>query len=177
VLHDHTTLISTPKTPPGTPVGAFRRKVNSSKSLGLDDSLQSAIPTTPAIEENLRSLTPGLYQPQSSSNFSTTYENGIIKFKIRSSGAEKSSDASNKSIDPDKFNYNKEPSEEEKSLLADIANSNKYLSENYTIEKERGDILKLLKEASTDTIEAFKSTKLDSAKLDKDFFIAVMKVA
>jgi hypothetical protein len=117
---------------------------------------------SPVIE---RSVTP---LPNSSENF-VSYDatKKIINFKVKSD---------NESIE-DKFNYNKEPSEEEKSLLANTAESNKYLSDNYTKEKEQEKILKLLKEASTDTIEAFKSAKLESAKLDKDFFIDVMKVA
>jgi len=98
-----------------------------------------------------------------SSNFSTTYENGIIKFKIKS-GAEY----------PNKFNYNKKLNTEEKTLHdnQDATTFEKYLSENYNEEKEKEGILTRLREASEKT-----NTKFPGAKLDKDFFIAVMRVA
>ena len=185
---DSSTVDLTPTTPPRARVGGSSSKaprnkffVNpglqgaAGKTSSLDDSFRSAIPPTPApapapIKESISSRS----RPQSSSNFSATYENNIIKFQIRSSGAEKSTDASNKSSDPDKFNYNKEPSEEEKSLLDAFnpTDSCKYLSSNYTEEKEQGDILKLLQKASVETIKVF-----GGAKLDDNFFIAVMKVA
>ena len=73
-------------------------------------------------------------------------------------------------VDVIKFHYNKQPDQSE--IISLNEDSNKYLSENYTIEKEQEKILALLQKASTDTIKTF-----SRAKLDKDFFIAVMKVA
>jgi hypothetical protein len=150
--------------------GAAGARTEPSPRGDSDKSFQSAIHRTPAPYAQSESLKSEIHQSERSPNFSTTYENGIIKFKIRS-GAGKATDASS----PDKFHYNKEPDQLE--IIPLNKDSIKYLSENYTIEKEQEKILKLLKEASTDTIKTFSSAKLESAKLDKDFFIAVMKVA
>ena len=126
---------------------------------GLNLAINSNSSNTPPAQEP--SVPP---LPNSSENFvSYDVTKKIINFKV---------ETNNKSI-KDKFHYNKEPSENDKKFLyAETAESNKYLSKNYTKKKEQDDILKLLQKASAETIKLF-----EGANLDDNFFIAVMRVA
>ncbi len=108
--------------------------------------------------------------PNENSDFSVTYENGIIKFKIKSGSKDYGNNPATSSGGVSKFDYNKKP---DKTDLENLKNeSNTYLSKTYTKEKEKKEILTLLDEAS----EHIKA-KFPGAKLDNNFFIAVMRVA
>ena len=88
-----------------------------------------------------------------------TYENGIIKFKIKS-GAEDSGD---------KFYYNRQLSESEK--IFHNEGVEKFISTKFSEVQERKNILELLNQAKEATKQKF------SDEIDDDFFIAVMRVA
>jgi hypothetical protein len=108
--------------------------------------------------------------PNENSDFSVTYENGIIKFKIKSGPEDYGDNPATSSGGVSKFDYNKKP---DKTDLENLKNeSNTYLSKTYTKEKEKKEILTLLDEASKHI-----KAKFPGAKLDDNFFIAVMKVA
>ena len=135
-------------------------------SLGSPESSKGASPIKLGPGQQLWSHSPVIEGsvtplPNSSENF-VSYDatKEIINFKVKSD---------NESIE-DKFHYNKEPDQSE--IIPLNEDSIKYLSENYTKEKEQKKILDLLQKASTDTIKTF-----SDANLDKDFFIAVMNVA
>ena len=103
-------------------------------------------------------------------NFSVTYENGIIKFKIKSGPEDSGEKPAKSSGGVSKFDYNKKPDSKD---LENLKNeSNDYLLNTYTKENEKTKILELLKKASEATIKEFQGKNLD-----KNFFIAVMKVA
>ncbi len=113
---------------------------------------------------------------EKNSDFSVTYENGIIKFKIKSGLEDSGDNPATSSGGVSKFDYNKKPNEEEEKKFINVFNEDKdinnYLSTEYTKEVEKNNILKLLKKASEATINEFQG-----ANLDKNFFIAVMRVA
>jgi hypothetical protein len=113
---------------------------------------------------------------EKNSDFFVTYENGIIKFKIKSGPEDSGENQASPNADVNKFDYNKKPNEEEEEKIINEFNEDKdinnYLSTEYTKEVEKKNILKLLKEASNNTKATF-----PDANLDDNFFIAVMRVA
>jgi len=108
--------------------------------------------------------------PRETKDFLVTHDEdkNIIKFKIKSGPEESSEDPASSSF-VGKFDYNKKLNDEEINLYTN--NKNSFLKK-FSKEKEREQILNLLKIASDETINTFKGTNLDN-----NFFIAVMRVA
>ena len=139
---------------------------------------QSTLFTHLSIESSAK-VARQLNFSEKNSDFSVTYENGIIKFKIKSGLEDSGDNPATSSSGVSKFDYNKKPNEEEEKKIINEFNEfnedkdiNNYLSTEYTKEVEKKNILKLLKEASNNTKATF-----PDANLDDNFFIAVMRVA
>lgn len=118
-----------------------------SEITGITEDVESSTPITPNPHANTIIGDRAIFKPKVSQYFDS--KNNIVEFISHSVYN-----------DNCKFNYKKDLRKE------------KYDIQNYTKEREQEKIIKMLKEAKTQTTEAFSGSNLDD-----NFFLAVMKVA